>query len=141
MSNYPYVPYGTTVHGEDEINAVVNVLKTSTQMGKNVRELEEKVAGLYNKKYGIGVNSDSSALYLAADLLNYDEGTEIITPALTFSTTVAPLVKRKWIPAFVDVEEGMIIYSKFSMLPLLLLRKQYNFYTPPSVPSPHEVFR
>ncbi|MBK8145735.1 MAG: aminotransferase class I/II-fold pyridoxal phosphate-dependent enzyme [Bacteroidetes bacterium] len=106
MSNYPYVPYGTTVHGEDEINAVVNVLKTSTQMGKNVRELEEKVAGLYNKKFGIGVNSGSSALYLAADLLNYEEGAEIITPALTFSTTVAPLVKRKWIPAFVDVEEG-----------------------------------
>ena len=106
MSQYPYVPYGTTVHGEDEINAVVNVLRTSTQMSKHVRELEEKVAALYNKKYGIGVNSGSSALYLAADLLNYEPGAEIITPALTFSTTVAPLVKKGWVPAFVDVEEG-----------------------------------
>lgn len=106
MSQYPYVPYGTTVHGQEEIDAVVNVLKTSTQMSKNVRELEEKVAQLYNKKYGIGVNSGSSALYLAADLLDYEEGTEILTPALTFSTTVAPIVKRKWIPSFVDVEEG-----------------------------------
>jgi CDP-6-deoxy-D-xylo-4-hexulose-3-dehydrase len=106
MSQYPYVPYGTTVHGQEEIDAVVHVLKTSTQMSKNVRELEEKVAQLYNKKYGIGVNSGSSALYLAADLLDYEEGTEILTPALTFSTTVAPIVKRKWIPAFVDVEEG-----------------------------------
>jgi len=103
---YPYVPYGQTVHGQEEIDAVVEVLKTSTQMGKNVRALEEKVAALYGKKYGIGVNSGSSALYLAADLLNYAEGTEIITPALTFSTTVAPQVKRKWIPAFVDVEPG-----------------------------------
>lgn len=106
MSQYPYVPYGTTVHGQEEIDAVVHVLKTTTQMSKHVRELEEKVAQLYNKKYGIGVNSGSSALYLAADLLDYEEGTEIITPALTFSTTVAPIVKRKWIPAFVDVEEG-----------------------------------
>lgn len=106
MSQYPYVPYGTTVHGQEEIDAVVNVLKTSTQMSKNVRELEEKVAALYHKKYGIGVNSGSSALYLAADLLNYEEGAEIITPALTFSTTVAPIVKKKWLPAFVDVEEG-----------------------------------
>jgi CDP-6-deoxy-D-xylo-4-hexulose-3-dehydrase len=106
MSQYPYVPYGTTVHGQEEIDAVVHVLKTTTQMSKHVRELEEKVAGLYDKKYGIGVNSGSSALYLAADLLNYEEGTEIITPALTFSTTVAPIVKRKWLPAFVDVEEG-----------------------------------
>jgi len=31
------------------IEAVVNVLRTSTQMGKNVREMEEKVAALYNK--------------------------------------------------------------------------------------------
>jgi CDP-4-dehydro-6-deoxyglucose reductase, E1 len=106
QTDYIKVPYGTTVHGEEEIEAVVNVLRTTTQMGKHVREMEERVAALYNKKHGIMVNSGSSALYLAADLLNYEEGTEIITPALTFSTTVAPLVKRGWVPAFVDVEEG-----------------------------------
>lgn len=105
-NQYPHVPYGKTVHGQEEIDAVVEVLKTSTQMGKNVRALEDRVAGLYAKKYGIGVNSGSSALYLAADLLNFEEGSEIITPALTFSTTVAPLVKKGWIPSFVDVEEG-----------------------------------
>jgi len=106
QTDYIKVPYGTTVHGEEEIDAVVNVLRTTTQMGKHVREMEDRVAALYNKKQGIMVNSGSSALYLAADLLNYEEGTEIITPALTFSTTVAPIVKRGWIPAFVDVEEG-----------------------------------
>ena len=106
MSQYPYVPYGTTVHGQEEIDAVVHVLKTSTQMSKHVRELENKVSALYNKKHGVGVNSGSSALYLAADLLNFEAGSEIITPALTFSTTVAPLVKKGWIPSFVDVEEG-----------------------------------
>lgn len=106
QTDYIKVPYGSTVHGEEEIQAVVNVLRTSTQMGKHVREMEERVAALYDKKYGLMLNSGSSALYLAADLLNYEEGAEIITPALTFSTTVAPQVKRKWVPAFVDVEEG-----------------------------------
>ena len=106
QSDYIHVPYGRTVHGEEEVEAVVKVLRTSTQMGKNVREMESRVADLYNKKYGIGVNSGSSALYLAMDLLNYEAGAEIITPALTFSTTVAPLVKKGWVPAFVDVEEG-----------------------------------
>jgi CDP-4-dehydro-6-deoxyglucose reductase, E1 len=106
QTDYIRVPYGSTVHGEEEIQAVVNVLRTSTQMGKHVREMEERVAALYDKKYGIMVNSGSSALYLAADLLNYEEGAEIITPALTFSTTVAPQVKKGWVPAFVDVEEG-----------------------------------
>lgn len=106
QSDFIHVPYGRTVHGEEEIEAVVNVLRTSTQMGKNVREMEERIAALYNKKYGIMVNSGSSALYLAADLMNYEPGSEIITPALTFSTTVAPQVKKGWVPAFVDVEEG-----------------------------------
>jgi CDP-6-deoxy-D-xylo-4-hexulose-3-dehydrase len=106
MTNYISVPYGSTVHGQEEIDAVVHVLKTSTQMGKHVRELEEKIASLYNKKYGIGVNSGSSALYLAMDLLDYPAGSEVITPALTFSTTVAPLVKKGWVPVFVDAEEG-----------------------------------
>jgi CDP-6-deoxy-D-xylo-4-hexulose-3-dehydrase len=106
QTDYIHVPYGKTVHGEEEIEAVVKVLRTSTQMSKNVREMEERIAALYDKKYGIMVNSGSSALYLAADLMNYEEGAEIITPALTFSTTVAPIVKKGWIPAFVDVEEG-----------------------------------
>ena len=106
QTDYIKVPYGTTVHGEEEIEAVVNVLRTSTQMGKHVREMEERVASLYNKRFGIMVNSGSSALYLAADLMNFEAGAEIITPALTFSTTVAPQVKRGWVPAFIDVEEG-----------------------------------
>jgi CDP-6-deoxy-D-xylo-4-hexulose-3-dehydrase len=104
--NYIHVPYGKSVHGEEEIEAVVHVLRTGTQMGKHVREMEDRVAALYDKKHGIMVNSGSTALYLAADLLDYPAGSEIITPALTFSTTVAPLVKKGWIPAFVDVEEG-----------------------------------
>lgn len=100
------VPYGKSVHGQAEIDAVVEVLKTSTQMGKKVRAMEERVARLYDKAYGIMVNSGSSALYLAAELLDYPPGTEIITPVLTFSTTVSPLYKKGWIPVYVDVEEG-----------------------------------
>lgn len=106
QTDYIHVPYGKAVYGEPEIEAVNKVLCSTTQMGKHVREMEERVAQLYSKEYGIMVNSGSSALYLAAELMNFPAGSEIITPALTFSTTVAPLVKKGWIPAFVDVEEG-----------------------------------
>lgn len=106
QTDYIHVPYGKAVYGEKEIEAVMQVLRTSTQMGKHVRRMEERVAALYAKKYGIMVNSGSSALYLAADLMNFEPGSEIITPTLTFSTTVAPIVKKGWVPAFVDVEEG-----------------------------------
>lgn len=100
------VPYGMTVHGEEEIEAVVNVLRTSTQMGKHVREMESRIAELFDKPYGIMLNSGSSANYLAVELMDLPESSEVITPALTFSTTVAPQVRGKLIPAFVDVEEG-----------------------------------
>ncbi len=99
------VPYGQTVHGEEEIEAVVRVLRTSTQMGPNVKEFEEKVSSLFAKRHGVMVNSGSSANYLAVELAALPAGSEVVTPALTFSTTVAPLVRAGLIPSFVDVEE------------------------------------
>lgn len=100
------VNYGQTVHGEDEIKAVVEVLRTSTQMGKNVRAMQERVAALFDKRFGVMVNSGSSANYLAIEILKLPPGSEVITPALTFATTVGPIVRNNLIPAFVDVEEG-----------------------------------
>lgn len=104
IREFPAVPYAKTVHGEEEIAAVVNVLRTSTQMGKHVQEMEKKVSALFAKNHGVMVNSGSSANYLSAELMGLQPGDEVITPVLTFSTTVAPLVKNGFIPAFVDVE-------------------------------------
>lgn len=106
LNKYLRVPYGLSVHGKEEIEAVVNVLKYSTQMSKNVFSFEKKIAKLFNKKYGLMVNSGSSAIMLAMEALNLPEGSEVITPVLTFSTTVSYIVKNKLIPVFVDVEEG-----------------------------------
>jgi len=103
---FPRVPYGLSVHDDKEINAVIKVLKTSTQMGKNVSQLEKKVASLFAKKYGLMVNSGSSAIMLAMEVLNLPEGSEVITPALTFGTTVSYIVRNGLIPVFADVKEG-----------------------------------
>lgn len=100
------VNYGQTVHGEEEIAAVVEVLRTSTQMGPKVREMQERVSALFAKDHGIMVNSGSSANYLAMELLGLPKGSEVITPALTFATTVAPIVRGGLVPAFVDAEVG-----------------------------------
>ncbi|WP_440915347.1 DegT/DnrJ/EryC1/StrS family aminotransferase [Candidatus Pelagibacter sp.] len=103
---FPRVPYGLSVHDSKEINAVMKVLKTSTQMGKNVSQLEKKVASLFAKKYGLMVNSGSSAIMLAMEVLNLPKGSEVITPALTFGTTVSYIVRNGLIPVFADVKEG-----------------------------------
>jgi CDP-4-dehydro-6-deoxyglucose reductase, E1 len=103
IDDFIRVPYGSTVHGKEEIDAVVEVLNTSTQMSKNVSEFEDKIAKTFEKDYGVMVNSGSSALYLVIEALNLPKGSEVITPALTFATTVGCLVKNGLIPAFIDV--------------------------------------
>ena len=52
MQDFLHVPYGCTVHGQEEIDAVVEVLKTSTQMGPNVSAFEQAVAGTFDKESG-----------------------------------------------------------------------------------------
>ncbi len=98
------ISYAKTVYGKEEIDAVVNCLKESTQMGKYTREFECKIAEIFNKKYGLFVNSGSSALYLGIESFNFPPGKEVITPVLTFSTTVGCLIKNNLVPVFVDVE-------------------------------------
>ena len=100
------VNYGQAVYGEEEIAAVVAVMRKTTQMGASVRAMQERVAALFAKRHGIMVNSGSSANYLAVEILDLPEGAEVITPALTFATTVAPIVRARLVPAFVDVTEG-----------------------------------
>lgn len=100
------VNYGQTVHGQEEIDAVCHVLRTSTQMGPHVAEMQQKVAALFDKSRGIMVNSGSSANYLAVEILGLQQGDEVITPALTFATTVAPIVRQKLTPVFVDAARG-----------------------------------
>ena len=70
-SDYLHVPYGKTVHGEEEIKAVTDVLRGSTQMGPKVREFEEKIAQTFDKKHGLMVNSGSSALMLAMESMDH----------------------------------------------------------------------
>src|SRR3546814_19258791 len=75
-------------------------------MGARVRKMESRVAALFDKKYGVMVNSGSSANYLAVALLKLPAGSEVITPAITFATTVAPIARQKLVPAFVDAADG-----------------------------------
>ncbi len=98
------VPYGYSVHGKEEIAAVVKVLKGNTALGEKTKEFEEKIAALFGKKYGIMVNSGSSANLLAFEVLNLPKGSEVITPILTFATVVAPIVQKNLVPVFVDVD-------------------------------------
>lgn len=102
------VPYAQAVYGEEEIAAVNRVLQNPLKLspGESVKKFEEEIAILFGKEHGVMVNSCSSANLLAVEAVNPEPGDEFITPALTFGTTVAPLIQKGVKPVFVDVVPG-----------------------------------
>lgn len=101
------VYYAEANYSDEEIDAVMEVLKNSRlalMCGKNVQKLESKVSDIFNKEFGLMTNSGSSANLIGVQALNLKKGTKVITPSLTFSTTVSPIVQSGLKPLFIDVE-------------------------------------
>lgn len=100
------IEYAGSVHDEEEIAAVLSVLRggaTALRIGPHTKKMEQLVAAAFGKQRGVMVNSGSSALYLAVELLGLEPGDEILTPALTFSTDIASIVRAGLVPVLLDV--------------------------------------
>jgi CDP-6-deoxy-D-xylo-4-hexulose-3-dehydrase len=106
-----YAPNKKEAYGDLEIQAVVDCLNDGWLAGFGPRtvQFEEKVSVLFGKKYGLFVNSGSSAILLGLNALNLEKGDEVITPASTFSTTLAPIIQCGLKPVFCDVEIGTYV--------------------------------
>jgi len=117
--------YGKAVYNHKEINAAINVLRNKSLTlidGPSCKNLEVKLAKTFGKKYGLMVNSGSSANLIALASLNLKKGSEVITPTLTFSTTVAPIYQLGLIPHFIDVEPNSFL-SKISQIEKCINKK------------------
>ena len=100
-----YAPNKFEAYGEEEIMAVVKCLRAGwLAPGPLTAEFENQVARYFGKKFGIYVNSGSSANLIGLAVFEFPKGSEIITPACTFSTVLAPIEQRGLTPVFVDVE-------------------------------------
>ena len=113
-----YAPNKLEAYGEREIKAVEQCLRDGWLAGFGPRsiEFEEKIAKEFGKKYGVFVNSGSSACLLALAALDLPKGCKIITPALTFSTTLAPIIQLGFIPIFVDSNLTSYVPTSKAML-------------------------
>lgn len=99
------VRYGGALWDENEINRVNAQLSDPMGLmpGAQVAEFEARVAAYMGKQHGVMVNSGSSALMIAMRLANLPLGSEVITPALTFSSDVASIYHVGCTPVFLDV--------------------------------------
>lgn len=100
------------IYGDAEIDAVTEVLRTqrlSLVAGEQCARFEQQAADELGVAHSLLVNSGSSALLLALSALELPRGSEVVTPALTFGTTVAPLLQLGLVPVFVDVAPGRLV--------------------------------
>lgn len=96
------VLYAQAIYGDEEKQAVLKSLEnTFLSVGALSSEFEDKIAKLFNKKYGVFVNSGSSANLLVTQLIPKGE---VITPSLTFATTLTPILQCGLTPVFIDSE-------------------------------------
>ncbi|MGQ9551556.1 MAG: DegT/DnrJ/EryC1/StrS family aminotransferase [Candidatus Bathycorpusculaceae bacterium] len=94
--------------GEEEIEAVVNVLKSgilthSLGAGPVVTKFEKEFAEFANAKHAIAVNTGTAALHAAILAANVKPGEEVILPSFTFVATAEAVVMAGAKPVFVDV--------------------------------------
>lgn len=96
----------------EEVNAAIKcLLSTNVTMGPINKNFEKKYASKFNYKYCLTTNSGSSANLLALSAIcnpeyqnNLKPGDEVIVPALSWSTTVWPLVQMGLVPVLVDID-------------------------------------
>jgi CDP-6-deoxy-D-xylo-4-hexulose-3-dehydrase len=112
----PFVPgktkinYSVQVYDDAETNNLIDVaLRQWPCAGRYGEEFEEKMCGFFGARRFVMVNSGSSAnlLMLQALMASRDlhlRGDYVITPALGFPTTLAPILQTGFKPLFVDVE-------------------------------------
>jgi CDP-4-dehydro-6-deoxyglucose reductase, E1 len=106
MKKIWYAPYKFESYGDEEIKAVEESLRSGWLGGQGPKSIkfEKEIAKRFGKKYGVFVNSGSSACLLAIAALDLPKGSKIITPACTFATTLAPIIQLGYVPVFVDVD-------------------------------------
>jgi UDP-4-amino-4-deoxy-L-arabinose-oxoglutarate aminotransferase len=104
-----YLPFSRPSIGEAEINKVVTCLKSGwITTGALAKEFEDKFCALTSAGQAIALNSATAGMHITLAALNIGEGDEIITPSLTFASTVNMIALRGAMPVFVDIDYGTL---------------------------------
>lgn len=90
---------------ESDIRAVLGVLRSGRlALGPYMVEFERAVAAYVGVKYGVAVNSGTSALHLIIRALGIGPGDEVLAPSFTFAASVNAILYEGAIPVFIDID-------------------------------------
>ena len=130
------VQYAGRVYDEEELIAAVDAcLDFWLTAGPRAEVFEERLAEYVGVRNALAVNSGSSANLVAVTTLcsprmahPFQPGDEVITPAVGFPTTVAPIVQNGLVPVFVDCQLGTYNLDPKQLEPALSDRTRALFF-------------
>jgi perosamine synthetase len=104
------IPYGRQSIDEDDIKAVVEVLRSDwLTTGPKVVAFERAFAEYVGAKEAVAVSNGTAALHAAMYALGIGPGDEVIVPAMTFASTANCIVFQGGTPIFCDVDPGSVL--------------------------------
>jgi dTDP-4-amino-4,6-dideoxygalactose transaminase len=103
--NCKFIPFHSPEIGDDEIQSVVDTLKSGwLTTGPKVKRFEDDFAKYIGCRHAVAVNSCTAAMHLALDAIGIREGDEVIVPTMTFAATAEVVVYFKANPVLVDCQ-------------------------------------
>lgn len=111
------------------IKEVTKTMKSGTYVkGPKLEQFEKSFTQYCNRRFGLGVNSGTSAIYLSLKALGVSKGDKILVPSHTFVGSITPIILLGAEPVFIDIDEYYTI--DFSELKNLKLNDCYKGVIP-----------
>lgn len=106
------IPYGRHHIDEDDIQAVVDILRgTQLTQGPKVEEFERAIAGYVEAKYAVAVSSGTTALHLACMAADVGAGDKVVTSPNTFVASANCALYVGASPEFADIDADTLNMS------------------------------
>lgn len=101
----PFIPYALPLTGEEEINEVVDTIKSGwLTTGPKTKQFESDFSKFVGAKFALAVNSATAGLHLGLEALGVGPGDKVITTVHTFTATAEVIRYLGADPVFVDIE-------------------------------------
>lgn len=99
------IPYGRQTIEDDDIDAVIEVLKSDyLTTGPKIAEFEKSVADYVGAKYAVAISNGTSALHAACFAAGIGPGDEVITTPITFAASSNCVLYCGGTPVFADID-------------------------------------
>ncbi len=104
-----FLPFSRPSIGKSEINKVITCLKSGwITTGALCKEFEDNFCKLPGSQQAVSLNSATAGMHITLSALNIGSGDEIITPSMTFASTINMIALRGATPVFVDIDYGTL---------------------------------